>query len=54
MEQAIRIGARVVWMQKEIVNEAAAERARAAGLQVVMGRCMMQEHRRLVAVVDTH
>ncbi|MBI4299126.1 MAG: CoA-binding protein [Chloroflexi bacterium] len=47
VEQAIQIGAKVVWMQEGISNEEAANRAEAAGLQVVMNRCMMQEHRRL-------
>ncbi len=48
VEDAIKIGASVVWMQEGIVNEAAAARAREAGLTVVMDRCMMQEHRRLM------
>ncbi len=38
----------VVWMQKEIVNEKAAEEARKAGLVVVMDRCMMVEHQHLL------
>jgi predicted CoA-binding protein len=45
--EAIEIGARAIWMQEGIVHEAAARRARKAGLEVVMDRCMMVEHRRL-------
>ncbi|MBI2917251.1 MAG: CoA-binding protein [Chloroflexi bacterium] len=47
VEQAIAIGARAVWMQLGIANEEAARRAREAGLDVVMDRCLMVEHRRL-------
>jgi uncharacterized protein len=43
VEAAIRIGARVVWMQEGIVHNQAADAARARGLKVVMGRCMMKE-----------
>lgn len=44
VEQAIAKGARVVWMQEGVVHEEAARRAREAGLEVVMDRCMLKEH----------
>jgi predicted CoA-binding protein len=47
VDQAIEIGARVVWMQLGIVNEEAAQKARDAGLEVVMDRCMKIEYARL-------
>lgn len=49
VEQAIKIEAKVVWMQVGVANAEAAETAQAAGLQVVMNRCMRAEHQRLMS-----
>jgi predicted CoA-binding protein len=49
VDDAIAVGARAVWMQEGIVHEAAAAKARAAGLKVVMDRCTLKEHVRLMA-----
>lgn len=48
VDAAIRIGARGVWMQEGVLDEAAAARARAAGLIVVMDHCILKEHRRML------
>ena len=48
VESAIKIGAEVVWMQEGIIHEEAAAKAKAAGLKVVMNRCMMKTHQRLI------
>jgi hypothetical protein len=46
VEEAIRRGASAVWMQEGVVDEESAEKARAAGLAVVMDRCILKEHSR--------
>jgi predicted CoA-binding protein len=48
VDEAIKIGAKAIWMQEGIINKAAAEKAQSAGLLVVMDKCMRKEHMRLV------
>jgi len=47
VDEAIAAGAKTVWMQLGLAHNASAEKARAAGLDVVMNKCIMVEHRRL-------
>lgn len=47
-DEAIAVKAGVLWMQEGIVNEEAAKKAESAGLTVIMDRCIMVEHARLV------
>ena len=48
VDSAIRLGARAIWMQEGVADEAAAQRAREAGLFVIMDSCILKEHRRLM------
>jgi predicted CoA-binding protein len=53
VDQAIEIGAKVVWFQLGIVHEEAAQKARDAGLEVVQNRCMKIEYARLFGGLNT-
>jgi predicted CoA-binding protein len=52
IEDAIRIGAKAVWMQEGVINKEAADKAEKAGLKVVMDRCMRKEHMRFYGFFD--
>ncbi len=45
VDQAIRLKIPAIWLQEDVINEAAAEKARRAGIFVVMDRCILKEHR---------
>jgi hypothetical protein len=47
VDEAIRLGARGVWLQEGVIDEPAAERAQEAGLLVVMDRCWLKDHARM-------
>ena len=47
VDECLRLGLKNIWMQENIWNEEAAERARAAGMTVVMDRCIMRDYRNL-------
>jgi predicted CoA-binding protein len=49
VDAAIRIGAKGIWMQEGVIHEEAAAKARHAGLEVVMDRCILKEHRKMLA-----
>jgi len=48
VEEAIRRGAKTVWMQEGVIHKEAGEKAEKAGLKVVMDRCMKKEHQKLI------
>ena len=45
VDQGIQLKIPAIWLQEEVINERAAERARKAGIVVVMDRCILKEHR---------
>lgn len=49
VDEAIRLGASAIWMQEDVIHEQAAEKARNAGLFVVMDKCILKEHKKRFA-----
>jgi predicted CoA-binding protein len=49
VDAAIRIGAKGIWMQEGVIHEQAADKARAAGIEVIMDRCILKEHRKMLS-----
>jgi predicted CoA-binding protein len=48
VDAAIRLGVPAIWMQEGVINDEAAAKARAAGIFVVMDRCLLKDHQRLL------
>ena len=46
VDEAIKLGVSAIWMQEDVIHEQAAEKARKAGIFVVMDRCILKEHRK--------
>jgi len=53
VEEAIKLGAKAIWMQEGVINHEAATQAMEAGLLVVMDKCMLKEHRKLLRSKDS-
>ena len=49
VDEAIRLGVPAIWMQEGVIHEEAAEKARKAGILVVMDMCILKEHRRRIS-----